>query len=161
MYDDDNNDTTSPVKGSKQPLMNASEDTELSRIIGTKEDQAVISERTYNICFMAQLVSIAALGGFLFGYDTGVIAGAQLYFVDEWPDITDNQIALIVSTALIGAAIGAFVSGTISDRIGRKKVILIADALFTIGAALMAFAPTIGWLMVGRLVIGLGVGAAS
>lgn len=62
---------------------------------------------------------------------------------------------------MIGAAIGALFSGSISDRIGRKKVILIADLLFTVGAVLMAIAPTIGWLMVGRLVIGLGVGAAS
>ena len=48
------------------------------------------SETKYNVCFMVQLVTIAALGGFLFGYDTGVIAGAQLYFKDDWPDITDS-----------------------------------------------------------------------
>ena len=119
------------------------------------------AETKYNACFMSQLVSIAALGGFLFGYDTGVIAGAQLYFSDDWPDITDSQIALIVSIALIGAAIGSLFSGSISDKIGRKRVILVADVLFTVGAALMALAPSIAWLMVGRLVIGLGVGAAS
>ena len=119
------------------------------------------NETKFNVCFMVQLVSLAALGGFLFGYDTGVIAGAQLYFVDTWPDITDSQIALIVSIALIGAAIGALFSGSISDKIGRKKVILIADALFTVGAVIMATAPSIAWLMVGRLVIGFGVGAAS
>ena len=118
-------------------------------------------ETQYNVCFMVQLVTIAALGGFLFGYDTGVIAGAQLYFQNDWPDITDSQIALIVSIALIGAAIGSLFSGSISDKIGRKRVILVADLMFTVGAALMAFAPTIAWLMVGRLIIGLGVGAAS
>ena len=63
--------------------------------------------------------------------------------------------------ALIGAAIGSLFSGIISDKIGRKPVILIADVLFTIGAAMMAFAPTISFLMVGRVVIGLGVGAAA
>ena len=97
----------------------------------------------------------------MFGYDTGVIAGAQLYFVDTWPDITDSQIALIVSIALIGAAIGALFSGTISDRIGRKKVIIFADVLFTIGSLIMAFSPTIAVLMIGRLIIGFGVGIAS
>ena len=63
--------------------------------------------------------------------------------------------------ALIGAAIGSLFSGTISDKIGRKPVILIADALFTLGAILMAFAPTIWFLMIGRVVVGLGVGAAA
>lgn len=106
-------------------------------------------------------MSIAAIGGFLFGYDTGVIAGAQLYFVDDWPEIQDNQLALIVSIALIGAAVGALFSGNISDRIGRKKVIIFADILFTIGSVVMAFAPTIAVLMIGRLIIGFGVGIAS
>ena len=97
----------------------------------------------------------------MFGYDTGVIAGAQLYFVDTWPGITDSQIALIVSIALIGAAIGALFSGSISDRIGRKKVIIFADVLFTTGSLIMAFSPTIAVLMIGRLIIGFGVGIAS
>ena len=63
--------------------------------------------------------------------------------------------------ALIGAAIGSLFSGAISDKIGRKPVIMIADALFTIGAIMMAFAPSIGFLMLGRVVIGLGIGAAA
>ena len=52
--------------------------------------QTNANETKYNVCFMVQLVTIAALGGFLFGYDTGVIAGAQLYFKDDWPDISDS-----------------------------------------------------------------------
>lgn len=90
-----------------------------------------------------------------------MIAGAQLYFVDDWPEIQENQLALIVSIALIGAAIGALFSGNISDKIGRKKVIIFADILFTAGSVVMAFAPTIAVLMVGRLIIGFGVGIAS
>ena len=66
-----------------------------------------------------------------------------------------------MSIALIGAAVGALFAGTISDKIGRKKVIIMADVLFTAGAVIMAAAPTIGCLMVGRLIIGLGVGVAS
>ena len=69
--------------------------------------------------------------------------------------------ALVVTLALVGAAIGALFSGSISDKIGRKKVILIADVLFTVGAIVMAFSPTINVLILGRLLIGLGVGAAS
>ena len=63
--------------------------------------------------------------------------------------------------ALIGAAAGSLFSGTLSDKIGRKPVILLADLLFTIGALLMAFAPSINFLMFGRVVIGLGVGIAA
>ena len=107
------------------------------------------------------MVSIATIGGFLFGYDTGVIAGAQIYFVETWPDISDSQIAFIVSVALLGAAIGALFSGTLSDQIGRKKVIIFADVLFTAGALVMATAPTIPVLMLGRLIIGFGIGIAS
>ena len=84
-----------------------------------------------------------------------------MYFKDDFPDITDSQIALIVSIAMIGAAIGALFSGSISDKLGRKPVIIAADILFTVGAVIMAFAPSIGVLMLGRLVIGFGVGIAS
>ena len=86
------------------------------------------------------LVVTAAIGGFLFGYDTGVIAGAQLYFPDDFPDITDGENAAIVSVALIGAAIGAFFAGMISDKVGRKRVILLADLIFTAGSVILAAA---------------------
>lgn len=107
------------------------------------------------------MVSIATIGGFLFGYDTGVIAGAQIYFVETWPDISDSQIAFIVSVALIGAAIGALFSGSLSDQVGRKKVVILADFLFTAGALVMATAPTIPVLILGRFIIGGGIGIAS
>ena len=66
-----------------------------------------------------------------------------------------------MSITMVGAAIGALFSGSISDKIGRKKVILLADLLFTAGSVIMAVAPTIPVLVTGRLVVGLGVGAAS
>ena len=79
----------------------------------------------------------------------------------DFTDITNSQIALIVSIALIGAALGAFVSGYISDLHGRKKVIIVADILFTVGALVMALAPSIGMIMLGRFISGVGIGSAS
>lgn len=81
--------------------------------------------------------------------------------MDDWPDITTQQIALTVSIAVVGAAVGSLFSGTISDKVGRKPVILFADFLFTGGALIMAYSPTIGYLILGRFVVGIGVGAAS
>ena len=68
---------------------------------------------------------------------------------------------MIVSIALLGAAIGALLSGNLSDKIGRKKVIIIADLVFAAGSIIMAVAPSIGWLIMGRFIIGVGVGFAS
>lgn len=66
-----------------------------------------------------------------------------------------------MSLALIGAAIGSLFSGYISDKIGRKKVILFADIMFVLGSTTMAFAPEIWVLMLGRIIVGIGVGVAA
>ena len=62
---------------------------------------------------------------------------------------------------MLGAAIGALFSGSISDNIGRKPVIMISDVLFTVGSVVMGLSPTIWCLMLGRFILGLGVGVAS
>jgi MFS transporter, SP family, solute carrier family 2 (myo-inositol transporter), member 13 len=118
-------------------------------------------EEQYDSCLLVWLGSIAAIGGFLFGYDTSSIAGAQLYFTDTWPNITTSEIATIVSLALIGAAVGSLFSGYVSDLIGRKKVILFADVMFTMGSIIMAIADEIWILMIGRFIVGIGVGVAA
>ena len=68
---------------------------------------------------------------------------------------------MVVSLTTLGAAMGSLFSGTLSDKIGRKPVILIADVLFTIGAVTMAWASSIRMLMQGRFIVGLGVGFAA
>jgi SP family myo-inositol transporter-like MFS transporter 13 len=69
--------------------------------------------------------------------------------------------ALIVSLAQLGAFVGALMAGPLSDRLGRKPVILAADVLFIAGSVLMYASPTATVLMAGRVVVGLGVGLAS
>jgi SP family myo-inositol transporter-like MFS transporter 13 len=67
----------------------------------------------------------------------------------------------IVSTAILGAVVGALIGGPMNDRLGRKPTILISDVIFTLGAFLMALAPDPYFLTGGRLVVGLGIGIAS
>ncbi|XP_004488283.1 probable inositol transporter 2 [Cicer arietinum] len=113
--------------------------------------------------YVLRLAFSAGIGGFLFGYDTGVISGALLYIRDDF-EAVDRQTWLqeaIVSTALAGAIIGASIGGWINDRFGRKKSILIADTLFLIGSVVMASAINPSILIVGRVFVGLGVGMAS
>lgn len=97
------------------------------------------------------MVGIASLGGVIFGYETGVSAGALERGQSSW-----------MSTAtLIGAMLGALAAGRIADLVGRRDVIMATAALFTVGAFVSAIAPSELVLLVGRLVVGLGVGAIS
>lgn len=114
------------------------------------------------------LTLIGGIGGFLFGYDTGVISGALPYLRDDLlaPQTSDkHKLAwlqeLIVSAAVLGAGMGSAVGGWFSDRLGRKEVLLVGDVFFTVGALLMAVASTANALIAGRAFVGLGVGLAS
>ncbi len=103
---------------------------------------------------------IAAIGGLLFGYDTGVISGALLFITDEF-GLKPLMEGFVVSAILIGALIGAVAAGRLSDRFGRKRTVIGAALLFVLGALLAAFAPS-AWFLVGaRVVLGMAVGSAS
>jgi sugar porter (SP) family MFS transporter len=110
--------------------------------------------------------AITAVGGLLFGYDTGVISGALLFlpgdlgFSSATP-MTSFDKELVTSLLLVGAVVGALFAGRIADQIGRRKTILITAGIFIIGVLLAAFTPTFGVLLAARIVIGLAVGAAS
>jgi MFS transporter, SP family, sugar:H+ symporter len=101
-----------------------------------------------------------ALGGMLFGYDTGVISGAILFISDEL-QLTPSLEGLVVASLLLGAAIGAACAGPLSDRLGRRNLIIIAAILFTVGAIGAALAPNVGVLVLFRVVLGLAVGTAA
>lgn len=110
--------------------------------------------------FLVKLTIIASLGGFLFGYDTGVISGALLYIGYDFP-LTNLTKELIVSGTVFGAIIGAGLAGPLSNRQGRKRVLLLGDVVFICGAILMCAAPVLWLLIVGRVVVGIGIGLAS
>ncbi|HED03148.1 MAG TPA: sugar porter family MFS transporter [Candidatus Fraserbacteria bacterium] len=102
----------------------------------------------------------AALGGLLFGYDTGVISGAIL-FVKQQFALTPGMEGVVVSAVLAGAVIGAIAGGPLSDRYGRRPVIIAAAILFALGAAGTALAPGVYLLIAGRVVVGVAIGVAS
>src|ERR671921_1292599 len=101
-----------------------------------------------------------SLGGLLFGYDTGVISGAIL-FISQELRLTPFLEGLVVASLLLGAAAGAASAGPLSDRLGRRNIIIIAAILFTIGAIGAALAPSVAVLVLFRVVLGLAVGAAA
>ena len=101
-----------------------------------------------------------ALGGLLFGYDTGVISGAILFITKDF-GLSPFMQGAIVAALLLGAMLGAALAGPLSDRMGRKRLIMIAGITFTIGALAAAAAPSAWPLVAARFVIGLAVGSAA
>ncbi|QCW01952.1 sugar porter family MFS transporter [Natrinema pallidum] len=119
--------------------------------------------------FIYVVAALAALNGLLFGFDTGVISGAMLYIRNTFELATVFGYSMnasliegiIVSGAMIGAIIGAALGGRLADRLGRRRLILVGAVVFFVGSLIMAIAPTVEILIVGRIVDGIGVGFAS
>jgi SP family galactose:H+ symporter-like MFS transporter len=110
--------------------------------------------------FIYVIAGISALGGLLFGYDTGVISGAILFIRQDF-SLSDTVEEIVVSSVLLGALIGAAFGGVLADRWGRRKVLVFAALIFILGAIGTSLAPTIPLLIIGRVVVGIAIGVAS
>ena len=110
--------------------------------------------------FVYTAVAIAAVGGLLFGYDTGVISGAILFIKGEF-SLSPTMEEFVVSAVLVGAVLGAGAGGALTGRFGRRGMIILAGIVFTLSAIGTAFAPTVGWLIGARVASGVGIGIAS
>ncbi len=110
---------------------------------------------------VAVSAAVTALGGLLFGYDTGVVSGALLFVKKDFGGLSNFQQELVTSLLLVGAVVGALGAGRVSDKIGRRPAVMITAVVFVIGVLLAAFSPTYPLLLVARIVIGLAVGSAS
>ncbi|XP_071715460.1 polyol transporter 5-like [Rutidosis leptorrhynchoides] len=102
---------------------------------------------------------LASMTSVLLGYDIGVMSGAQIYIQKDL-HCSDNQIEILVGILNLYSLVGSFAAGRTSDWIGRRYTIVLAGAIFFLGALLMGFATNYTFLMVGRFVAGIGVGYA-
>jgi sugar porter (SP) family MFS transporter len=110
--------------------------------------------------YLAMIAATAALGGLLFGYDTGVISGALLFLRTAF-HLSALMQGVVTSIALGGAALGAAVAGTLADRFGRRVILIVTAGIFVVGALVSAFAISLPVLLAGRLLVGVGIGGAS
>ncbi|MBV9333157.1 MAG: sugar porter family MFS transporter, partial [Candidatus Eremiobacteraeota bacterium] len=110
--------------------------------------------------YVLLVASVAALGGLLFGYDTGVISGAILFISKDFGLPTQLQ-AFTISVVLLGCMLGALLAGSVADRIGRRSTLLAAGTVFLAGALVSAFTPSEAILLAGRFIVGVGIGFSS
>ena len=124
-------------------------------------DARIITPR-YNMGYLWSICLVAALGGLLFGYDWVVIGGAKPFFI-RYFGLEDNAylVGWAMSSALVGCMIGAVLSGLLSDRLGRKRLLIAAGLFFTVSAIGTAVAGSLSGFVWYRLLGGLGIGLAS
>jgi len=120
----------------------------MSNKIDTKKNQLLIFS------------TAAALGGLLFGFDTGVISGA-IHFIKIEFNLNAYQEGFAVSNLMVACVIGALLAGPIADWTGRKKVLILCAVLFTVSAILSALPRSFTELVIARFIGGMGVGMAS
>lgn len=104
-----------------------------------------------------------AFGGILFGYDIGVMTGALPFLTHDWHLTDASKIGWITSSVMFGAIFGGALAGQLADKLGRRKMILISAVIFAIFALVSGIVPNNGqtYMIIARVLLGLGVGAAS
>lgn len=113
-----------------------------------------------NHLYIFGVSAIAALAGLLFGFDTGIISGALLFIEKDFA-LTTSMKGAIVSSVLLGAMFGSLFSGSLTDRFGRRRLMLIISALFILGTCIASFASQVSAILYGRLIIGFAIGIGS
>ena len=132
-----------------------------------QQDDGGVRRYDYSPRALTILTSFASLGGFLFGFDTGIINGALLILARDF-DLSTFQKEVVVSSAIAAAMVGALITSKISGKYGRRWSILIMSSIFVAGSVILAGVPVkygdnvaFAILIVGRIVAGLGIGGAS
>ncbi len=110
--------------------------------------------------FVYLAAAVSALGGLLFGYDVGVISGAIL-FVKKAFSLSAGMEEIVVSSVLVGSLLGAIIGGSLADRLGRRKLLIVTAIVFALGAIGASLSPETTWLIGARVVAGVAIGIAS
>ena len=118
------------------------------------------TENNYNVGHVIMVTLSAAIGGFLFGFDSSVINGANVALKGYF-NCNDMQLGLAVSLALIGAAVGAYFAGRLADKFGRVRCMIAASILFFVSAIGSGLPFTIYDFIAWRVIGGVGIGVAS
>jgi len=127
---------------------------------GVAHTKNVAAELSKGRPFVYVAAAFAGLGGLLFGYDTGVISGAELFFKNDFT-LSVFALEVIVSGVLAGAAVGALAGGRLADLFGRRTLLIATALIFAAGAVVCAAAPSPNILIIGRIIVGLGIGLSS
>jgi len=118
-----------------------------------------VDER-HNLPLIVAIVCVATIGGFMFGYDSGVVNGTQDGLREAFA-LTEAGLGVTVSALLPGCALGAYLAGRSADRWGRRRVMLVAAVLFIVSALASGAAVSAVMMVVARFAAGAAVGAAS
>ncbi|MDD3224543.1 MAG: sugar porter family MFS transporter [Clostridium sp.] len=121
--------------------------------MNNKKDKADLS-------YIILVTVIAAIGGTLFGYDQGVISGALNFFSVHF-HLNQTTVGFVSGVLALGAMAGCLIAGFLSDRLGRKKVMLFAGVLFSLSSLILAISQSVEILILGRILSGIAIGMAS
>ncbi|XP_037539031.1 proton myo-inositol cotransporter-like [Nematolebias whitei] len=138
----------------------AAEGGEQSLFGTTGDTQDPPGQDVYTPYFVYVLAFFSALGGFLFGYDTGVVSGAMLLLKKEM-NLNALWQELLVSSTVGAAALSALGGGSLNGWLGRRICILVASFIFSVGGVVLSIAQDKMVLLAGRIIVGLGIGIAS
>lgn len=119
-----------------------------------------MNNNNFNHKYILGISFISALGGYLFGFDFAVISGA-LPFLQKQFGLDQYWEGFATGSLALGAVAGCIIAGTVSDKYGRRKSLMVAAAIFTVSSLAMAFAQNRGFFIASRAMAGVGVGMAS
>ena len=150
--------TSNPVRSAGKTLENGVRGAE--RAVDAVEETVERGISTRFPLNSAFIFTFGALGGMLFGFDTGIISGASPLIESDF-NLSVAQTGFITSSVLIGSCVGALSIGALSDRFGRKKLLILSAVLFLLGSGMCALSTGFLMMIAARIILGLAVGAAS